>query len=272
MTRHSGFKSKDGWLSWNIFWLWNEANPEGAGISVPYWALIAVGLAFAWGALVLVRKDTRFRWWDWAAIGTTTLSLALLQRRTDPVEDLLRTIRDPRDPYAVHEVFEAVDEVNHAKGGNAAAVPVTRLLEGNTSPIRERAVEALGKLNADRNVVVPALARAHADKELRYVVTVTLGEIGPVDGRIVPLLILSLKDEDLKIRGAAASALREFGPAAAPAMPALIEALDDKPLRLDVLPALAKIGPDARSAVPALIKLLKTATDMIGSLRRKRFG
>ena len=30
-----GLKSKAGWLSWNTFWLWDEANPEAAGISLP---------------------------------------------------------------------------------------------------------------------------------------------------------------------------------------------------------------------------------------------
>jgi HEAT repeat protein len=256
-----GLKSKDGWLSWNIFWLWAQENPEAAAISVPYWALVSLGLVFTWRAVVRRRKDARFHCWDWAALGTIALALAFLQGWTDSVEDLLRVVRNPRDYYAIHEAFEAVDAVNHAKRGNDAVVPLTRLLEGNTTPIRVTAVRALARLHADPSLVVPVLTKAHADKELRYIVTATMGEIGPIDPRIVPVLILSLKDVDLKVRGAAASAFLEFGPAAEAAVPALVDALDEKPLRLHVLLALAKIGPHAKSAAPALRKLLKTATD-----------
>ncbi len=201
-----GLKSEAGWLSWNTFWLWDEANPEAAGISFPYCVLTSVGLALAWCAVVLRRKDTRFRWWDWTALGSIALSLAFLQGRIDPVDDLLRAIRNPRDRYAIHEVYEAVDEVNRVERGSEAAVPLSRLLEDNTSSIRVTAVRALAKLHADPKLVVPALTRARADKELRPIVTWALGEIGPIDGRVVPALILSLRDENPEIRAAAASA------------------------------------------------------------------
>jgi HEAT repeat protein len=254
-----GFKSEGGWLSWNEFWLWSRVNPEAAAFSVRYWALVSLGLAFSWRAIAH-HADRRFRWMGWMAISLITVSLALLQGRTDPVVDLLRAIRSPRDPYALHEAYEAAEAVNRAGRGNAAAVPLTALLEENTKEIRVTTIQALGKLHADPNAVVPALIRAFADKDLRYFVTVTLGELGPIDGRIVPALILALRDEDPRIRSAAVSALLEVGPAAEAAVPALIEALDDKPLRLEVLFALKKMGPTARPAVPALITLLKTAT------------
>ena len=69
--------------------------------------------------------------------------------------------------------------------------------------------------------------RAFADKDLRYVVTVTLGELGPVDGRIVSAILLALRDEDPRIRHTAASALLEIGPAAEAAVLALVAALDE---------------------------------------------
>jgi len=82
----------------------------------------------------------------------------------------------------------------------------------------------------------------------------TLGEIGPIDGRIVPALILSFRDENPKIRGAAASALFKIGPAAEAAVPALIAALDDKLLRLEVL------LPQVRgAAIQALSKIERRA-------------
>ena len=88
----------------------------------------------------------------------------------------------------------------------------------------------------------------------------SLVEIGPVDGRIISVLIRSLKDKNPKISVAAVSALAEFGPAAEAAVPALIDALDDKPFRSEVLAALGKIGPKAGPATPALIELSKTST------------
>lgn len=254
-----GFKSEAGWLSWNEFWLWSRENPEATAVSVPYWALASLGLALSWRAIARV-KDRRVYWGGWMAISVISVSLALLQGRTDPVADLLRAIRSPRDPYALHEAYEAVESVNRAGRGNAAAAPLIGLLEENTSAIRVSAVQALGKLHADPELVVPALIEAFADKDLRYVVTVTLGELRPIDGRIVPALILALRDEDPRIRQAAASALLELGPAAEAAVPALIAALDEAPLRLEVLFALKTMGPKARPAVPALLTLLKTAT------------
>ncbi len=256
-----GFKSAAGWLSFHTFWLWHEARPEDAGISIPFWALISVGLALAWRAAITRRKNARFRWWDWTSFGAITLSLAFLQGRTDPVDNLLHAIRNPHDRYLTHEVYLAVHSVNRVKRGDDAAVPLIHLLEDDTPSIRERAVRALGKLDADPNLVVPALITAHANEQLRYIVTLTLVELGPIDDRIAPALILSLKDmSNAKTPVVAASALREFGPAAEAAVRALIEALDDKPLLADVLAAIGNTGPKARSAAPALIKRLKTST------------
>jgi HEAT repeat protein len=202
-----GFKSAAGWLSWDEFTLWDPVNPEAPWISIPYWALVSVGLAFAWRAVVRQRKDPRFRWWEWATLGAVALLLVSLQGRTDPVNHLLRAIRNPHDHYVLHEAYEAVDEVNRADRGGDAAVLLNRLLDDNNSSVRTTAALALGRLHADPKLVVSSLTRAHADKNLRHVVTITLGEIGPVDGRVVPALILSLRDEDPKVRGAAASAL-----------------------------------------------------------------
>jgi HEAT repeat protein len=256
-----GLKSDRGWLSWNTFWLWSKVNPEAVVISVPYCAVILVFVAVAWrSVVVLLRKDTRFRWWEWAALGSITLSLAFLQGHTDPVGDLVQAIRNPRDQFALHEAYQAVDEVNRAKRGNDAAMRLIQLLDDNTRTIAATSVRALGKLHADPKLVVPALIKARGDKELRYFATISLGEIRPIDSRIVPALILSLRDQDPRICNVAASAVFEIGPAAEAAVPALIDALDDKPIDFQVFLALEKMGQKAETAVPALIKLSKTAT------------
>ena len=176
-----GFKSEGGWLSWNEFWLWSRENPEAAVFSVPYWALVSLGLAFSWRAIA-PERDRRVHEEGWIAIGAITVCLAVLQGRTDPVAELLQAISTPHDTYALHEAYEAVEAVNRAGRGNDAAVPLAGLLKDNIEATRITTVQALGKLHADPNLVVPALIEAFAEKDLRYVVTVTLGELARSTG------------------------------------------------------------------------------------------
>jgi HEAT repeat protein len=255
-----GVKSQGGWVSRNEFTPWDDENSEQALFCVPYWSLVAVCLALAWRAVALWRRDRRFRRWEGAVLGAIVLLLAALQGRTDPVAHLLKAIRQPPDEYALHDVYEAVAQVNRAGRGNEVAVPLISLLDDRDSVLGVRAARALRKLRADPRIVVPALTAKHTDRKLRYFVTVTLGEIGLADDCVLPALIQLLKDEYPEIRVAAVSALREMGPAAVDAVPALTEELDDKSIRLEVLYALAGMGPSAKAAVPALTELLKTAT------------
>src|ERR1035437_6268535 len=76
-----GFKSEAGWLSWGEFTPWDPVNSEKMWISVPYWVLVSVGLAFVWRAVVRRREDSRFRWLEWAGVGAVVLLLASLQGR-----------------------------------------------------------------------------------------------------------------------------------------------------------------------------------------------
>ena len=154
-----GLKSAAGWLSWNAFWLWHQENPESAMISVPYWVLISVGLAFAWRGVVLRRKARD------SARGTGRRSLRSgcpwPSFRDAPILSTTScAISNPRDRYAIHAVYGAVDQVNRVDRGSEAAVSVARLLEDNTLSICVRAIRALGKLHADPKLVIPALMNA----------------------------------------------------------------------------------------------------------------
>ena len=65
-----GFKSDGGWLSWNEFWFWDKGEPRSDGrLSVPYWALVSLGMVFSSGAAPSssIGRGTRFRWGDWTA-------------------------------------------------------------------------------------------------------------------------------------------------------------------------------------------------------------
>ena len=255
-----GFKSAAGWLSWGEFTPWDPVNSEAMWIYVPYWVLVSVGLAFVWCAFVRQRENPRFRSWEWVALGGVVLLLASLPGRPDPVNHLRRALSDPHDEYALHEAYEAVDEVNRAGRGGDAATLLSRLLADNDRSVRRSAALSLARLHADPKLIVSALTGAYADKDLRDTITFALGEIGPVDDRVIPALIVALRDENPRVRGAAASAFLKIGPAAEAAVPALVEALDDKPLRLDVLRALELMGPRAKQAAPALVVMSKTET------------
>jgi HEAT repeat protein len=255
-----GLKSAAGWLSWCEFTPWAEEYSEREPFSVPYCALVGVCLALALRGVALRRKSHRFRWWEWMALATIVLCLAAIQGRTDPVAHLLKAIRQPPDEYALHEVFKAVDQVNRVGRGDEVAAPLIGLLDDSDSVLRVRAARALGRLHADPQLVVQALIKEHTDRKVQYFATVSLGQIGPTDDRVVPALVRLLKDPFPEVRGAAVSALQEMGPAAADAVPALIAALDDKSMRLEVTDTLAGMGPSAKAAAPALIELLKTAS------------
>ncbi len=116
---------------------------------------------------------------------------------------------------------------------------------------RERPPEAFRRI-LDR--ASRLLGRSDIPSALKRALAEALGEIG--DPRAIPALVGALKDENERVRRAAAVALGRIG---APAVPALIGALKDadREVRRAAAEALGRIGD--REAVPALIGALKDA-------------
>lgn len=93
---------------------------------------------------------------------------------------------------------------------------------------------------------------------VRQAAAVTLGEIGPGAIDAVPQLTAALADADPRVRGAAAMALSVFGSHAMEAVPELRAALSDEfpNVRARAAFALGQIGPSARRAVEDLVRLV----------------
>jgi hypothetical protein len=97
------------------------------------------------------------------------------------------------------------------------AVPkLAEMATGDPSPlVRLAAVEALRRLGADAQAVLPAIARALADRQdyVRRAAALTLGDLGPAAGAALSALTSRLADSNPAVRQAASRALQQIGPA-----------------------------------------------------------
>jgi HEAT repeat protein len=106
-----------------------------------------------------------------------------------------------------------------------------RALDRPEARMRLQAIVALGRLGADAEEAVPALAR------------------------------ILTEDDDVKARQQAALALAKMAPASAAAVPALARAVEEDPVaivRMNAVIALMRSGTLARPAVPALIRAMQS--------------
>jgi HEAT repeat protein len=114
--------------------------------------------------------------------------------------------------------------------GPKAADALPRLLNILSEPsarLQLQSASAIHAIDRKHKAVVPALIRCLRDKDeiIRVRAAIELGYVGAdAVGDVIPLL----KDEDERVRRAAADALAGIGPKASPAIPALRAALKDK--------------------------------------------
>lgn len=129
-----------------------------------------------------------------------------------------------------------------------------------TEPAATRLESALAlKTAKPGSRAIDALARSlreDSDAFVRSEIALVLGGMSDCGPDVVGHLATALvkKDEDVRVKEAAAEGLRLIGPSAATALPALITALRDEDAAVRELAALAlqKLGPDARAAADAL--------------------
>ncbi len=121
--------------------------------------------------------------------------------------------------------------------------------------LRIGAARALVELNADPEVVLPALSSAltAAEPEMVQNAVEALADLGPT---VVPRVRRAISIENL--RSPALAVLAQLGPQAADAVPEVIGLLtaDAEPVRQQALLTLAAMGPKAQSAVAAVAGLL----------------
>lgn len=180
--------------------------------------------------------------------------------------------------------------------GSPAIPELISGLENKDVDIRSAVTIVLGRISLDDKAAIPGIVIALEDESLdvRQVAEMTVDVLVrlksvPKEGDIpyliealkckkgnrlrdyaiyslihlgktaVPLLTVSLKNENGNIRKGAALILGKNGPGAYVAVPFLITALNDrdKGVREMAVHALGDIGPSAKRAVPALIPLLR---------------
>ena len=129
---------------------------------------------------------------------------------------------------------------------------VERCMKDVDQDVREAAATALGRFGNAASAAVPLLIEAcwHGTAENRLAATIALGKIRSSPLKVVPALVLALKDESEPVICAAACSLKEFGRDAESAEPQLMSSIEaaaySNAASLDSLTAaLGAISPDA---------------------------
>jgi|GEM_PF-4900542 len=131
--------------------------------------------------------------------------------------------------------------------------PLIAALRSRPSIVRRLAGEVLAVVGA---AAVPSVigVMGHPNPLVRETTAYALGQFGPVTPEVVPALARALADRDEEVREAAARALWEIGSASYPAVSELIEAVFDERHHVawTAIHALGAIGSAAIDALPAL--------------------
>ncbi|TWU43541.1 putative lyase [Novipirellula aureliae] len=174
--------------------------------------------------------------------------------------------------FAAAFLIQAVEKINRrrdAVGDSVeakAAYPAAQdvISDGFTFTSKEtlflsHCIDALGKIEADPDTVVPVLMHAlkNDDEVVRAAAAFAMGNIGADAKDAITPLIAALRDESPAVRLRATTAFWNFGPVASSAVPALTKSLEDDSImvRIRAAVALHKVAPEGpnEAAVQALI-------------------
>jgi HEAT repeat protein len=140
-----------------------------------------------------------------------------------------------------------------------AAVALTGRLDDESSGVREKTAEVLGRIGGGR-AVIPLLARlADTTREVRAAALSSLALLG--DARAVPAIIRMLRDPADEVRGEAVAALGRLKATAA--VPALVDEMERGPeaLRGRAAFALGQIASQPAAGTEAAVTALSNALD-----------
>jgi HEAT repeat protein len=191
-----------------------------------------------------------------------------LATNPDPatVDELEKRLRDPDldvSLAAVHALRDFGENYQFALG---------RRMKADKTAQGPAWIEALGPdIRAAR--IAPILVKALRDKDcqVRAIVAVALGEVGPWTEGVVPTLVESLNDPDLMVRAGAARALGTVGPSAAAAIPTFLQALRESTgdvYHQKVAEAIGQIGASAAAEVIPLLQKAMNRPFMIAPSTR----
>ncbi|NEN98855.1 MAG: signal transduction protein, partial [Moorea sp. SIO3I7] len=142
-------------------------------------------------------------------------------------------------------------------------------LKDDDSVVREKAVEALGKLGNSSEIVVNALlARLMDDKSVvRWTAAEALGKLGNSSETLINALLARLMDDNSAARGSAAYALGYLENNSETVINALLARLmdDNSDVRGEAADALVKLGNSSETLINALLALLQDDDSVRGS-------
>jgi HEAT repeat protein len=151
--------------------------------------------------------------------------------------------------------------------GQDAIAPLIEALTNDTVSVRVEVVRALGSMpmysrqkDIQMSGAIATLVNSLGDKSpyVRCLAVNSLGELHREDQMVVPALIKSLDDSDVQTRWNACLALGKFGKQAAPALRRLLAALHDSSadVRGCAAIALAQIEPGNADQITSLLPIL----------------
>jgi hypothetical protein len=145
-------------------------------------------------------------------------------------------------PPSTTQYIEPLDGFQDVGVGASNAVPqLVALFERDPSPVPQMAIPAiLGDIGSAAEAAVPAMLQGmrHTNAVVRNNAIYALRKINADPNLVLPELVKSLKDPDILVRAQAIRSLRDFSTNAKTAMPALLELWRKEP----PLPASAASG------------------------------
>ncbi len=215
--------------------------------------------------LNLVRRDPKAR--EAAAEALVKIG----EKAAKSLAEMASTPRVYTDASIRQTAVTALGELGpKLKSGPIKANVVSALKKALSDPDKKvplLAIEALGKMGADAQDVLPTLIKSyfdHKDAAVRRASIVAASKIGAEVKNGPPTSLMSglkgaLKDSDPGVRKAAVEALGAMGPKAKEVVVALLGLFEDKDagVKMAAIAAVGQIGADSKAAAKAFGDLLK---------------
>jgi HEAT repeat protein len=161
----------------------------------------------------------------------------------------------------------------HGRGARDATLFVCDFLKHGDWKLRRQAAFTVGQIGLDKDVSLPALTKALADKNelVRSAAARALGSTRLLRDDVMPILVGLLSDPSEEVQWAAILSLGRFGSSAKTAVPLIHKIAratgqtgpgrgEDSSLRAACVTTLGSIGPPAQEAAPLLLTWLAATT------------
>ncbi len=192
-------------------------------------------------------------------------SLALLTSKVDAVDARFAEVtEDIADVQQASQV--SADLAVQAIAGGKTTNELIELLQKPEASWQEKlaAIETLAEMGPEAKAAVPAILNALKDENerVRAAAAAALGRIAWADQTVVLALAEALQDKDEDVRRSAAESLHDCWPKPRGVVPALIDALDDSVsgVIFHVVRTLVDMAGDAPDILPEFLEVVQDST------------